>query len=274
MKLTQQFLTQNDCFSGGRTMIPRGVMVHSTGVAQPSPQAFIRQWNKQDVPVCVHAFVCETGVIQTLPWNRRGWHAGTGTSGRSANNTHISFEICEPKGHTYAGGTMLNYDVAKNADYFAKIYQNAVDLTAMLCKEYRLNPLQDGVVICHSEGYRRGVASNHADVEQWFPKHGKTMDEFRADVSKAMKGDDDMTAAEVQKIVAETMGARLPEAIAAALKAHDALFLYKTLADIPQWGQETVKNLLTSGALKGDDSGNLNISHDLLRALVILGRMR
>ncbi|MEG2679282.1 MAG: peptidoglycan recognition family protein, partial [Oscillospiraceae bacterium] len=106
MKLTQQFLTQNDCFSGGRTMTVRGVMVHSTGVAQPSPQAFIRQWNKQDVPVCVHAFVCETGVIQTLPWNRRGWHAGTGTSGRSANNTHISFEICEPKGHTYAGGTM------------------------------------------------------------------------------------------------------------------------------------------------------------------------
>ncbi|MEG0321055.1 MAG: peptidoglycan recognition family protein [Oscillospiraceae bacterium] len=190
MELTQQFLTQNDCFSGGRTMLPRGVMIHSTGVAQPSPQAFIRQWNKQDVPVCVHAFVCETGVIQTLPWNRRSWHAGTGTSGRSANNTHISFEICEPKGHTYAGGTMLNYDVAKNADYFAKVYQNAVDLTAMLCKEYRLNPLQDGVVICHSEGYRRGVASNHADVEQWFPKHGKSMDIFRADVSKAMKGDD------------------------------------------------------------------------------------
>ena len=58
----------------------------------------------------------------------------------------------------------------------------------MLCKQYNLNPLADGVVICHSEGYQRGVASNHADVMHWFPKHGKNMDTFRQDVSKAMGG--------------------------------------------------------------------------------------
>ena len=27
---------------------------------------------------------------QTLPWDHRGWHAGG-----SANDTHLSFEICE-----------------------------------------------------------------------------------------------------------------------------------------------------------------------------------
>ena len=70
--------------------------------------------------------------------------------------------------------------------YFRKVYQEAVELAAMLCKTYNLNPLADGVVICHSEGYQRGVASNHADVMHWFPKFGKSMDTFRADVSKAM----------------------------------------------------------------------------------------
>ena len=52
----------------------------------------------------------------------------------------------------------------------------------IFCKEYNLDPLADGVVICHSEGYKRGIASNHGDVMHWFPKHGKNMNTFRADV--------------------------------------------------------------------------------------------
>ncbi|MEG2456172.1 MAG: peptidoglycan recognition family protein, partial [Oscillospiraceae bacterium] len=187
MNLSQHIFTENDCFVGGRTMVPRGVMVHSTGVAQPDVNVFLSSWNRPDFAACVHAFVHRDGVVQTLPWTRRGWHCYKGPNG-SGNNTHISFEICEPKGHTYDGGTMVGYDVAKNADYFSKVYRNAVELTAMLCTQYHLDPLEDGVVICHSEGCRRGIASNHADVEHWFPKHGKSMDNFRADVAQAMKG--------------------------------------------------------------------------------------
>ena len=64
----------------------------------------------------------------------------------------------------------------------------AVELTAGLCKMFNLDPLKDGVVICHSEGYKRGIASNHGDVLHWFPKYGKDMDTFRADVAKQMNG--------------------------------------------------------------------------------------
>ena len=45
-----------------------------------------------------------------------------------------------------------------------------------------IRKMKDGVVICHSEGYKRGIASNHGDVMHWFPKHGKNMNPFRADV--------------------------------------------------------------------------------------------
>ena len=69
------------------------------------------------------------------------------------------------------------------------MYREAVELTARLCKEYGLDPLADGVVICHAEGYQRGVASNHGDVLHWFPRFGKTMDDFRADVAQIMKGE-------------------------------------------------------------------------------------
>lgn len=42
------------------------------------------------------------------------------------------------------------------------------------------------MLICHAEGYKRGIASNHADVMHWFPKHGKSMDTFRAEVNKLL----------------------------------------------------------------------------------------
>lgn len=188
LNITQQFLTENDCYRAGRTITPQGIMVHSTGVAQPDPDVFLRRWNKPEVEKCVHAFAARDRVIQTLPWTMRGWHAGTGRKG-SANNTHISFECCEPAGHTYQGGTMVGYDVQANTDYFHGLYQNAVALTALLCREFSLNPLAPGVVICHAEGYELGVASQHGDVLQWWPKHGITMDRFRQDVADAMDDD-------------------------------------------------------------------------------------
>lgn len=187
MQITEHILTHNDCWKAGRTITPKGVMVHSLGVAQPDVNVFLETWNVPGKEACVHAFVNTEGAVQTLPWNWRGWHAGTGTSGESANNTHVSFEICEPAGHTYQGGTMIGYDVKKNAAYFAAVYRNAAALTAMLCKKYSLDPMADGVVICHSEGYSRGIATNHADVMHWFPKHGKNMDLFRADVKRMME---------------------------------------------------------------------------------------
>lgn len=191
LNLTQHFLTKNDCYKAGRTIKPRGVMVHSTGVAQPDPRVFVRNWNRPNVSKCVHAFVGREQVIQTLPWTMRGWHAGG-----AANNTHLSFECCEPAGHTYAGGAMVGYDVEANRAYFEDVYRNAVELTALLCGTFGLDPLKPGVVLCHAEGHALGVASNHGDVLQWWPRHGVTMDQFRLDVARAMEDgeeEDDMT---------------------------------------------------------------------------------
>lgn len=195
MKFFLQILTKNSCYKAGRKITPRGVMVHSTGANNPRLSRYVpgsedigyntggNHWDMEGVGACVHAFIGKladgsVGVVQTLPWNRRGWHAGKGSHG-SANDTHISFEICE--------------DGLQDASYFNAVYQAAVELTAELCKQYDLNPLADGVVICHSEGNARGIASNHGDVMHWFPMHGKTMDMFRNDVARTMEVEDDMT---------------------------------------------------------------------------------
>lgn len=196
MKLKTLYLTENACYKSGKRMTPKGVMVHSTGANNPNLKRYVgpddgllgvnqygNHWNT-DKPggrsVCVHAFVgkLKDGSIatyQTLPWDMVGWHSGSGSKGSAKNannNGYIGFEICE--------------DSTNDAAYLKKVYTEAVELVAYLCKKYNLDPLKDGVVICHSEGHARGIASNHGDVMHWWPKHGLSMDTFRKAVAAEM----------------------------------------------------------------------------------------
>ena len=185
MKLKQYYLTKNDCFKAGRKITVKGIMVHSTGANNPFLNRYIapddgllgqnlynNHWNQAKpggLEVCVHAFIGKLkdgsiGTYQTLPWNHRGWHAGG-----AANDTHIGFEICE--------------DDLTDTSYFNAVYKEAVELCVYLCKQYGLTEKD---IICHSEGHKLGVASNHGDVMHWFPKHGKSMDTFRAEVKSGL----------------------------------------------------------------------------------------
>lgn len=233
MRLRKQLLTKNECYQVGKAIKPKGIMVHSTGANNPNVSRYVPgdaeigqsgqpRWNVyhpggKDIgphpyvydrttgrcktcggrQVCVHAFIGkfadgQVGTVQTLPWNYRGWHSSSGKNG-SAQNTHIGFEICE--------------DGLTDPAYFKAVYREAAELTAMLCQQYGLDPLADGVVICHQEGYRRGLASNHGDVLHWFPRMGKTMDDFRADVARMMEGDDDMDQSKFNEMFRVAMDA-------------------------------------------------------------------
>lgn len=56
-------------------------------------------------------------------------------------------------------------------------------------------------------------------------------------------------------------------------ESEDDMVYYQTQADIPAWGSDTISKLVDAGALQGDGDGNLNISKDMLRTLVILDRL-
>lgn len=189
MNIEKSYLTNNNCYKAGEKIVPKGILVHSVGTGQPNRQVFVRNWN---VPkpggkqVCVHAFLDDNGVTQTLPWTTRCWGCGSGSKG-SYNNSHIQFEMCEPAGTKYSGGTITSYNTDKNKDFFDKSYKNAVDLCIYLCKEYGLTEKN---IVCHSEAHKLGYASNHSDVMHWFTKHGKSMDTFREDVKKGLSAED------------------------------------------------------------------------------------
>lgn len=186
MKLIQNYLTKSGCYKAGRKITVKGLMIHSVGCPQPKASAFINNWDKADANACVHAIVEPGGnVYQTLPWNHRGWHCGG-----DGNNTHIGVEMTEPATIRYTGGANWTEtgDGKNTKSHVLATYQYAVELFAYLCQQYKLNPLADGVVISHSEGCKRGIASNHGDVEHIWNKFGLTMAQFRKDIKAAMDG--------------------------------------------------------------------------------------
>lgn len=184
MKLTKLLAVENDCYKAGRKIVVKGLMLHSTGANNPKLSRYVgpddgvlglnknnNHWNNPGIEKCVHGFIGkdkngEVKTYQILDWNHRGWHAGG-----KANDTHIGVEICE--------------DNLQDGEYFAAAYTEAVELFVYLCKLYGLTEKD---IIDHSEGHKLGVASNHGDVMHWFPKHGKSMDTFRADVKQLLDG--------------------------------------------------------------------------------------
>ena len=193
MKLVESILTKNPCYTAGRKFTVKGLMLHSVGCPQPKASVFINSWNSPSYDnACVHGFIDgnDDTVYQTLPWNHRGWHCGSGSKG-SGNNTHIGVEMCEPACIKYTSGANFTCSDTATAKAVAKrTYEAAVELFAMLCKQYSLNPTADGVIISHREGHSRGIASNHGDPEHLWTQLGMgyTMDTFRQAVKAAMDG--------------------------------------------------------------------------------------
>jgi hypothetical protein len=193
MKLVESIMTRNPCYTAGRKITVKGLMLHSVGCPQPKASAFINSWNNPSHgSSCIHGFIDgnDGTVYQTLPWNHRGWHCGSGNKG-SGNNTHIGVEMCESACIRYTAGSNFTCSNLAEARAVAKrTYEAAVELFAMLCKKYSLDPLADGVVISHREGHSRGIASNHGDPEHLWAQLGMgyTMDGFRKAVKAAMGG--------------------------------------------------------------------------------------
>ncbi len=195
MNLKQNYLTQSGCYKAGKRITVKGLMIHSVGCPQPKADVFMKNWNRADANACVHAIVEPDGdVYQLLPWDFRGWHCGGG-----ANNTHIGVEMTEPATIKYTGGSNWTEtgEGESTKNHVLATYRYAVELFAHLCQQFRLDPLADGVVISHSEGCKRGIASNHGDVEHLWSKFGLTMAQFRKDIKAAMEGsttEDSLTA--------------------------------------------------------------------------------
>lgn len=198
--LEVKYATDNGAYRAGRTIAPRGCVNHSVGCAQPSADVFFHLMNKQEAGWGVNAILGdfhkgEGRILLTLKINARPWGCGAGSKG-SWNNTKIQWETCEPAGHTYAGGTMVGYDVAKNQVYFDRMWKMLVAWNVYCAVKfgYPVSGISD-----HAESHRAGYGSNHSDMGQWLPKHGKSMDALRAEVQEILNNKEDDEEMDLQK---------------------------------------------------------------------------
>ena len=285
MKLYQQIAVRNDCYARNQAELakapanrdsryaqyyqgPRGIMVHSTGANNPNLRRYVQpddgvlgsnangnDWNRPGLEVCVHAFLGltqagEVAAYQILPWEYRAWHCGG-----DANNTHLSFEICE--------------DNLRDRAYWEKTYRLARELTAELCRKFGLDPLAPGVLVDHAEGAALGIASNHADVDHWWSRYGVTMDDFRADVARLLEQED---AAQEEEEEPSMTREEITQLVKQDLEEERDARIFRNLADVPDWAAATAQKLVERGALQGDGKA-LNLSYDLLRTMVALDRL-
>lgn len=215
--LEVRYATKNGAYVSGRTIEPNGCVNHSLGVAQPSVDSIFNNMNQPGAGWGVNAILGdfhkgEGKIVLTLEMNTRPWGCGSGKKG-SYNNSRIQWEVCEPAGHTYSGGTMIGYDVKKNQTYFDRMWKMLVAWNVYCIEKlgYSVSDICD-----HSESYKAGYGTNHADMMHWLPKHGKSMDALRAEVKAIINGGDKpveptkgiqaidfqpMTEAEVIKVV-------------------------------------------------------------------------
>ena len=202
------FMTNSTCYRETRKMDIKGVLIHCTGANNPNLKRYVQpssndanyqsliqtiglnangnDWNHIELQAGLNAWIGKLAngtvtSVQTMPWEYRPWGCGSGSAG-SCNDGWIQYEICE--------------DSLTDANYFQKVYNEACELTAYLCKLYNLNPKGQvnfknknvPVILCHQDSARLGLGSNHEDVYNWFPKFGKSMDDFRNDVFKLLNG--------------------------------------------------------------------------------------
>jgi len=190
MEIKKCLLVNNSCYKKASKMVPKGIVVHSTGANNPYLKRYVQpddgilgknqynnDWNRSGLNACVNAFIGKdkNGIVrcyQTLPFDYMPWGCASGKKG-SYNYTHIQFEICE--------------DALKDEKYFNDAFGVAIEFCAYLCKKYNISV--DNIV-SHHEAHLKGYASNHGDCDHWLKKFNKNMDWFRDEVKAKLEKKD------------------------------------------------------------------------------------
>lgn len=250
MNLIQKFLTQNDCYKLAIPITPKHIIVHSTGVNNPRISRYAdfptveesgvlgynrnqNGWNHPNVSKMVHFFIgkLEDGSVatcQVMPTDWKSWNCGSGPKG-SYNSSSISWEICE--------------DGLQDRDYFEATYKEAKELAALMCKQYNLDPLGKNVLLCHKEVGDLGYGSKHVDITHWWPKFGKTMDDFRQEVNEELQRLN--AEEEINNMDQQTFNTYMDQYLVERAQQGGAEYMKGAL----EWARKT-------GVMVGDESGN------------------
>lgn len=245
-----------------------GLVLHSVGCPQPKASVFVNNFNKQSARASVHGFIEPGLFIKTAPCDekkrkaKKCYHVGSGKKG-SFNSTRIGIEMTEPSTITYTGGANFrDNNPTATKDFIMRTTATAAEVFADLCIFHGL-PVT--AITTHRQACLDGYGSNHGDPEHLWNHVGYSLAQFRNDVQALINAKGDylatMTKAEFEAVLDERIGKN-----------------YKTIADLPDYAKQPVRNAVAAGCLGGTGEGGsgdnliIRLSHDLMRTMVILDR--
>lgn len=174
VSINQQLINNNRSY---QVLSPQGITIHDTSNPGATAQNNRDYFNRVYVGASAHYFVDWNNVIQTVPNDEVGWHAGY-----TGNHRYLSIEMCTPK----------NGD----QEAFNIVYKNTVELAAQLCKQYGWNANDN--IFSHkylADTYRE---TDHQDPYRFLSQYGKSWGELCSDIQKAINGQSIEVIAPVQ----------------------------------------------------------------------------
>ncbi len=125
MQIVQDFIPPGRRNRPGHKLDPKYITIHDTANTQTGADAkahaaYVKSTAAANIPASWHFTVDDSVIIQHLPLNENGWHAGDGSTG-TGNRESVGIEICENSNGNRA-----------------QAEKNAAWLTAKLLKDFGL----------------------------------------------------------------------------------------------------------------------------------------
>ena len=279
-----EFISCNaDNYRAGRTQPVRYIVMHYTAnngdTAKNNCDYYHRVGGLQ---ASAHYFVDEHGAMQSVREGDTAWHCGARAywHPECRNGNSIGIEMCSRK--------------RADGSYYIKpeTVANAATLAKDIMQRYGIDT--EHVVRHYDVTGKRCPMPWADDPAQWaafkdmlMPKSTTTDEEDEDDMVRYNKLEDvpDWAQDTVRELVdAGALGGVGGGNLDLSMDMIRGLVVgtkyaaacnprYETIKDMPDWAQEGVQRLVERGALKGDADGNLNVTMDMLRTMIVCQRM-
>lgn len=236
MKINKKQIAYNRSI---RTQEIKYIVIHDTGNPGKGANAesHFKYWNSGNRQSSADFVVDKDQVLQINDYFKYyTWHCGDGSGKHNISNANsIGIEIC-----INSDG---DYDVSWN---------KTVELTRYLMSELGIPADR---VVRHYDASRKNCPATMStnNWAKWYlfkkavtNKEGLTLDQYN----------------ELKKRI-DDLSAKIPE----------PTMIYAWIDNnMPEWARPTIEKLYSSGYLKGDSQGRLNLDYNTLRILVVLDR--
>lgn len=275
MKKINKLITEINRWKGRYGASVQWIVIHYTAGDGDTAVGNCRYFAEGYRAASAHFFVDETSIWQSVELADTAWHCGDIAVPKNGctNLNSIGIEMCsdkDPAGEYYISDETVDNTVDLVL-YLLTLYPNA-----KLCRHYDVTgkwcPMpwvkNEQLWIDFQERVKGGLPLTTAERKE-FDTLKSSLETLKKKVS-AMESNEKANFSSMEKTIQDTYNT-----IQKSVKDINNEVMPrwdKVDGNMPKWMKATMKKLVDKGYLKGDAKGNLQVSYQLARILVVLDR--